>query len=196
MVERTTLNARVAAIGLVSGAMSLHVVNQLEYQLIPVRLIVIAILVFSAWAFCDEMGLRKPLNRAGFVVFMFSMIALGTSVMGLNSQAIGGFYLIYALSLLLSVLIWSLAYLHRQRDLKIVGAIGLAASALPVAIVVAGHISVGVGAYLGFSGLLDLSDASAALGSKPINIVEAIFLCWSVVTAASLWTGRIDISGG
>lgn len=194
MIERTTLNAKVAAIGLVIGALLLHFINQLQYQLIPIRLIVIAILVFSAWAFCDEMGLRKPLNRAGFVVFMFSMVALGAATISLNSEALGGFYLIYALSLLISVLIWSLAFLHRQRDIKVVGAIGLAATVLPVAIVVVGHISVGVGAYLGFSGLTELSDASAVLGSKPINIVEAIFVCWAVVTGISLWKGRIALS--
>ena len=36
MNERTTLIAKVAAIGLVPGALLLHVINQLDYQLIPI----------------------------------------------------------------------------------------------------------------------------------------------------------------
>lgn len=192
MTEKPTLNAKVAAVGLVSGALLLHIVNQFDYKLIPVRLFIVAILVFAAWAFSDEMGMRRPLNRAGFVVFMFSMLALGASVVDIDSEILGQLYLIYSLSLMFAVLIWSIAFLHRQRELKVVGTIGAAATAIPILLIVAGHISVGAGAYFGFSGLITLSNASAVLGSTPINIVEAIFLSWTAIAAIMLWKGSVD----
>ena len=71
-----TLNAKVAAVGLIVGAVGLDFLNQFAPDLVPLRLMAAGALIFGAWAFCDEMGLRKPLNRAGFVTFAFAMFAV------------------------------------------------------------------------------------------------------------------------
>ncbi len=188
----TTLNAKIGAIGLLAGAGALHFVNQFDYSLVPIRLLVIGVLIMGAWAFSDEMGLRKPLNRAAFISFLFSMSALAVTTLEAGTAKVGKFNLIYAFCLLLAVLIWSSAFLHRQRDLKYIGALGATASLIPLSLIVAGHLSIGFGAYFGVSTLLDTPLGGAQLGSTPFNIIEAMFLLWSGATAIFLWKGRMS----
>ena len=71
-----TLNAKVAAVFFPVGAVVLHMLHQLEASLLPLNLLAAGILVFGVWAFSDEMGLHKPLNRAAFIGFMFFIGAL------------------------------------------------------------------------------------------------------------------------
>ncbi len=187
-----TPNAKIGALSLFAGAGALHFINQFDYSLLPIRLLVIGVLIMGAWAFSDEMGLRKPLNRAAFISFLFSMSALAMVVLEASTVKVGRFNLIYAFCLLLAVLIWSAAFLHRQRDLKFVGALGAAASLIPLSLIIAGHLSIGFGAYFGVSTLLDTSLGGSQLGSTPINIIEAMFLLWSAATAFLLWKGRMS----
>lgn len=186
-----SLNARVAAVAFPLGAVGLHVLNQLPVSLLPARLIVIALLVFGVWAFSDEMGLRKPLNRAAFVSFIFSVGAL--LALTLESNTLQGRYvLIYCFGLLFSVVIWSLAFLHRQRSLKMIGSFGLVAGLLPVLILIGGHLSVGFGALFGVAVMFELSQGATMLGTTQVNLIEALFVTWSLFAAVCLWTGRIN----
>ena len=64
MSMSTSLNAKVGAIALAAAAFCTLVLTHVPAPLAPLRLLSLALAVFAAWCFCDEMGLRKPLNRA------------------------------------------------------------------------------------------------------------------------------------
>jgi hypothetical protein len=61
--------------------------------------------------------------------------------------------------LLAVILLWSVAFLHRQRAMKGVGAIGLGSTALPIGLIVVGHLVVGAGAAIGVSAILAAATA-------------------------------------
>ena len=147
--NKPSLNARVGSIALVVGAVALLVLATQEHSLAPLRLLTLGILTFGVWAFCDEMGMRKPLIRAGFVAFMLAVFSRVSALVGGHSDSLGRHYLLYAFALLIAMLIWSVAYLHRQRDLKFAGALGAVASIAPIVALVFGHIALGAGAVFG-----------------------------------------------
>jgi hypothetical protein len=186
-----TLNAKVGAITLAIGAFLTLVLSHTSVPLAPLRIVTLAIVAFAAWAFSDEMGIRKPLNRAGIIFFAIAAFTKVQIVLGVESHLAGRYLLLYSAFLLLAVLFWSVALLHRQRDLKIVGAVGLLATAAPIAAIVVGHIVVGVGAALGVGGLLAATQGAAPSDTSFVTLVERIFGLWSYVTAWLLWCGLI-----
>src|SRR5256885_1959445 len=111
-----TPNARVGAITLAVGAFMTLLLSHVDASLAPLRLLTIAITAFASWAFCDEMGLGKPLNRAGFVFFAIALMTKVQILLGVATQFEGRYYLLYTAFLLLAVLFWSVALLHRQRE--------------------------------------------------------------------------------
>lgn len=202
--RKATLNAKVGGIALVFGAIALHVVNQFDFSLQPVRLMIVGILVLGAWAFSDEMGLRKPLNRVALIAFIFSMVALAVTIMepsaGDDATGVAAatntqqYILIYSFTLLIAILVWSAAFLHREKDLKVIGAMGALASVVPLLILIAGHISIGAGAYFGVQTLLQPTGELAVLSSNPVRAIEALFIVFSIATAVLLWKGRMTAS--
>jgi hypothetical protein len=121
-------NAKVAAITLAVAAFMTLLLSHFSATLAPMRLLTLTAAAFAAWAFCDEMGLKKPLNRAGFVFFVIATITKVQILLGLETQFLARYYLLYTAFLLLAILFWSAAFLHRQRELKVVGAIGALAA--------------------------------------------------------------------
>lgn len=136
------------------------------------------------------MGLRKPLNRAAFVSFTFAIGALLFLTLQ-PTQASHQYFLIYSFGLLFSVLAWSAAFLHRQKSMKLIGSLGAAASLLPLAVLVGGHISIGFGTVMGINLLFDLPRGTSLLGSRAINTIEAIFVLWALFASVSLLIGSI-----
>ena len=186
-----SVNAKVGALGLGAAAFVTLLLSHTAIPLAPIRLLALAIAAFATWAFCDEMGLKKPLNRAGFVFFAIAAIAKIQIALGLSAQFVGRYYLLYAAFLLLAVLLWSVAFLHRQRTLKVVGAVGLVASLAPIAAIVVGHLVVGAGAALGISALLSSTDGVTPSDLSFVTLVERIFGLWAYVAAWLLWRGHI-----
>lgn len=186
-----TLNARVGAVTLSLGAFMTLVLTHTALALAPMRILALAIASFAAWAFSDEMGIRKPLNRAGLVCFI---IAAGTKIqlaLGVDEHLMGRYLLLYAAFLMLAILFWSVAFLHRQRRLKAVGAVGLLAALGPVVAIVVGHLAVGVGAVLGVGSLLAATQGAAPTDTGFVTMVERIFGLWAYVAAWMLWRGHI-----
>lgn len=186
-------NAKVAAVSFPLGAIMLHLLNQFDASLLPLRLVAVCILVFGVWAFSDEMGLRKPLNRAAFVSFIFATLGLVVILLEpetANSQ----YYLIYAFGTLFAILAWSAAYLHRPNQLKYVGAIGAFASLVPVLLLIAGHLSIGIGAFFGFGMLFEIPRGAAQLGTAQLNAIEAMLVIWSLIASTFLLRGNISAS--
>lgn len=186
-----TLNAKVAALALATGAFLTLSLSHTSASLAPLRVMALAIVAFASWAFSDEMGLRKPLNRAGLTFFVIAAATKVQITLGVAPQVAGRYILLYAAFLLLAVLSWSLAFLHRQRELKIVGAVGLLAALAPIVAIVLGHMVVGVGVALGINGLLDAAQGTPPGDTHFLTLVERIFGLWGYVTAWLLWRGHI-----
>ena len=188
----TSLNAKIATVSLgLAGLMTL-ILTHLSIPLAPLRLLTLAIAIFATWAFCDEMGLKKPLNRAGFVFFTIAIVAKIQIALGLAEQVIGRYYLLYATFLLLAVLLWSIAFLHRNRTLKVVGAVGLVASLMPIVAIIVGHLVVGIGAAFGVEALLSATNGGTLSNLSFVTLVERVFGLWAYVAAWLLWRGHIQ----
>ena len=186
-----TLNARVGAVTLAVGAFMTLLLSHVDASLAPLRILTLAIAAFAAWAFCDEMGLRRPLNRAGFVCFAIAVITKVQISLGVATQFVGRYHLLHAAFLLLSVLFWSVAFLHRQRELKVVGAVGVLATLTPIAAIIVGHIVVGLGAAVGVGSLLSATEGDVPSDLNFVTMVERIFGLWGYVAAWLLWRGHI-----
>lgn len=186
-----SLNAKVGAVGLGAAAFFTLLLSHVGAPLAPLRLLTLALAAFAAWAFCDEMGLMKPLNRAGFVFFAIAVATKVQITLGLSAEFAGRYYLLYAAFLLLAVLLWSVALLHRQRALKVVGAVGVVASLAPIAAIIAGHLALGAGAVLGTGALLAATEGGAVTDLSFVTLVERTFGIWAYVAAWLLWRGHI-----
>jgi len=189
-----SLNARVGAVALALAAFVTLVLSHFSQPLAPLRLLTLALAAFAAWAFCDEMGMRKPLNRAGFVFFAIAAATKVQIALGLDVGVAGRYQLLYAAFLLLAVLLWSVAFIHRQRALKVVGAVGVVAALAPIVALVLGHIVVGLGAVLGVGALLSAAEGNATADLGFVTLVERIFGLWGYVAAWLLWRGHIRSS--
>ncbi|MCX5741216.1 MAG: hypothetical protein NT062_01815 [Proteobacteria bacterium] len=185
-----SLNAKVGAITLAVAAFLTLLLSHTASSLAPMRLLTLTTAAFAVWAFADEMGSKKPLNRAGLVCFAIAAITKVQLCLGLGTAFVGRYYLLYAAFLLLAVLFWSVALLHRQRGLKIVGAVGVLATLAPIVAIVVGHLVVGVGAAVGVGALLSVSDG-APMDLSFVTLVERIFGLWGYAAAWLLWRGHV-----
>lgn len=188
----TSLNAKVGAVTLALAALFTLLLSHISQPLAPLRLLALSLAAFAAWAFCDEMGLRKPLNRAGFVFFAIAVAAKAQVTLGVSSAFVGRYYLLYASFLLAALLFWSVTFLHRQRVLKVVGAVGVLASLTPIFALVAGHVLVGVGAVLGVESILSAANGTSSASLGFVTLVERVFGIWGYVAAWLLWRGHIQ----
>lgn len=190
-VRTTSLNARVAAVALAASAFITLLLSHVAAGVAPLRLLTLALSAFAAWAFCDEMGLHKPLNRAGFVVFIMAVAAKTELILGVERASANRYAVLFASFLLLSLVFWSAAFLHRQRTLKVVGAVGLVASLTPIVALLVGHLVVGAGAFLGLSALLSAGHGTGPLDTSFLTLVERLFGLWGYAAAWLLWRGHI-----
>jgi hypothetical protein len=188
----TTLNAKISAIALAAASLAILLLSHFGAPLSPVRLLSLALVAFAIWAFCDEMGIHKPLNRAGFIFFTTAMLAKTQTILGVSNEVLARYYLLYATSLLSAILLWSVAFLHREQTLKILGTVGIAGSVATLALLVAGHLAVGVGAMLGVGALLEASSGTAPTDISFVSFIERMFGLWGYATAWLLWRGHIQ----
>jgi len=188
----TSLNAKVGAVSLALAAFSTLLLTHVSQSLAPLRLLALSLAAFAVWAFSDEMGLRKPLNRAGFVFFAIAVTAKVAATLGVSTDVLGRYYLLYASFLLAALLFWSVAFLRRQRALKVLGAVGVAATLVPIVALVVGHLVVGVGAALGVESILSAANGTTAARLGFVTLVERLFGIWGYVAAWLLWRGHIQ----
>lgn len=160
----------------------------------PLRLLSLALAAFAAWSFCDEMGMRKPLIRAGFVFFAIAVATKVQIALGVATEFAGRYYLLYAAFLLAALLFWSVAFLHRQRTLKVIGAVGVVASLAPIIALVVGHVALGAGAVLGVGAMLSATDGAAPADLGFVTMIERMFGLWGYLAAWLLWRGHIQSS--
>jgi hypothetical protein len=187
-----SLNARVGAIALALGAFLTLLLTHIAAGLAPLRLLALAACAFAAWCFCDEMGMRKPLNRAGFVFFVIAVGAKVQLILGVGAGSVGRYDLLYAAFILVALLFWSVAFLHRQRTLKVVGAVGLLASLTPILALIVGHVALGAGAFLGIKATLAAAQGTGLADHSFATLVERLFGLWAYAAAWMLWRGHIQ----
>ena len=183
------------AVALTVGALLILVLSHTAVSLAPLRIVALAIAAFAVWAFSDEMGIHKPLNRAALIFFSIAAIAKIQVLLGVEPHLRGRYLLLYSAFLLLAVLFWSVAFLHRKKELKVVGAVGLLAAVGPVLAIVVGHVVVGFGAILGVDGLLAAAQGGVADDTSFVTLVERIFGLWGYVAGWLLWRGHIAHGG-
>jgi hypothetical protein len=187
-----SLNARVGAVALACSAFLTLLLSHTSASLAPLRLLALGASTFAAWCFCDEMGMRKPLNRAGFVVFVIAAGAKVQLLLGVQAGVAGRYFLLYSAFTLLALLFWSVAFLHRQRAVKVVGAVGVIASLAPIVALIAGHLAVGAGAFIGIRAMLAAAEGAAPVDHTFATLVERMFGLWAYVAAWLLWRGQIQ----
>jgi len=187
-----SLNARVGAVALACGAFLTLLLSHTSASLAPLRLLALAASTFAAWCFCDEMGMRKPLNRAGFVVFVIAAGAKVQLLVGVDADLAGRYFLVYSAFTLLALLFWSVAFLHRQRTVKVFGAVGVIASLAPIVALIVGHLAVGAGAFIGIRAMLAAAEGAAPVDHTFATLVERMSGLWAYVAAWLLWRGHIQ----
>lgn len=186
-----TRNAKVAAVTFAGAAFMTLLLSHFSATLVPLRLIALAAAAFAAWAFCDEMGLKKPLNRAGILFFAIATVTKVQILLGVEAKFAGRYYVLYAAFLMLAMAFWSIAFLHRRRELKIVGAVGGLAALAPIVMIIAGHLALGVGTSVGVGSLLAATKGGAPTDLSFVTTVERIFGLWGYGAAWLLWRGYI-----
>lgn len=189
--QAITLNAKVGAVALGVGALGLMVLAFVEVRLVPISVLVLGILVFGLWALSDEMGMKKPLVRGAFLAFGFAAMSRFQALLGLNSETVARYYLAYAFFALLALLLWSAAFLHRRKELKIVGAVGVFAAALPIVLLSVGHVVVGVGGAFGVTALFAMIEGAEGSDFVAIRNIDLILSAWSGAGAGVLWRGYV-----
>jgi hypothetical protein len=188
------MNAKVGAIALTVSAFMILLLSHVSESLAPLRLLSLASSAFAVWCLCDEMGMRKPLNRAGFVLFIIAVAVRVQLILGVGDREAGRYYLLFTTFLLLAVLLWSTAFLHRRRSAKAVGALGLVATILPIVALIVGHLAVGAGAVLGIRGLLAAGNGAGLTDRSFVTFVERLFGLWGYAAAWLLWRGHIRLT--
>jgi len=188
----TSLTARVGAVALAVAAFSTLLLSHFSQPLAPLRLLSLAVAAFAAWSFCDEMGMGKPLNRAGFVLFSIAVVAKVQIALGVESAYAGRYYLLYAAFLLGALLFWSVAFLHRQRTLKVLGAVGVLSTLTPIVALIIGHVAVGTSAILGVGAMLSATEGVAPVDLGFVTLIERMFGLWAYVTGWLLWRGQVQ----
>lgn len=187
----TSLNAKVGAVALAVAAFSILALSHFPEPLAPLRLLSLALAAFAAWSFCDEMGIHRPLNRAGFVFFAIAAATKVQICLGVAAELAGRYHLLYAAFLLAALLFWSVAFLHRQRTLKVAGAVGVLASLAPLVALIVGHVTLGAGAVLGIGAMLSAAEGAAPADLGFVTLIERMFGLWGYLTAWLLWRGHI-----
>ncbi len=188
-----SLNARVGAITLVVGSWATAALV-LAPELVPLRFAALMVSTMGASAFADEMGIRKPLNRAGLIAFAFAALAKTLMLLNVGNSEVAGSSLLYAFTLLLALLLWSMAFLHRDGKLKAAGAVGASVTIISISVLIAGHIFVGMGALWGIGSLYGTITSETTDAPKIIMIIEVVYAVWSLFAAMALWTGQIKVS--
>jgi len=186
-----SFNEKVGAVALAAAGLASLVLTHFSAPLAPLRLLALALAAFAAWCLCDELGLKKPLNRGGFVFFAIAVTVKVQIALGVAAEFLGRYYLLYAGFLLAALLFWSVAFLHRKRVSKVVGAAGVLASLAPIVALVVGHLALGTGAFFGVGAILSATEGSAPVDLRFVTMIERIFGLWCYLSAWLLWRGHV-----
>lgn len=179
-------NARFGCVALVLAAIGLPL-SILVAGAVPMHLLFAGILMFGQWAYGQEAGLEKPLTKLVLVTFGFTII--GFVLLKLDSNAKAG--LLFVFGGFLSILMWAIAMLHRPGVGRATGKVGVLAGAASFAVLIGGHVFVGVGAVLGAGALRNSGAATADDVERMVQITCAVLAIWSLAQASLIFFGVV-----
>jgi hypothetical protein len=191
----TTLNARVGACALTVGPLGQALLGIFSTGLVALNILALGITAFGAWCFADEMGSQKPLNRVGLLALAIAVFAKLQASIGPEGAGQSAYVLLYAFAILLAVLFWSIALLHRNGTVRRIGAMGALGTFLPLIILISGHVFVGLGTFFGVAVLYRMSSTDPATNTVFLLAIEVLLAIWSLLAAWLLWSGQVR-SGG
>ena len=143
----------------------------------------------------SQCAYKEPPRTLGrFVFFAIAVTVKVQIALGVSPEFVGRYYLLYAGFLLTALLFWSVAFLHRQRAPKVVGAVGVIAGLAPIIALVIGHAALGSSAFFGVGAILSASEGGAPIDLSFVTLIERIFGLWCYLSAWLLWRGHIRSS--
>lgn len=190
MVNTLSKNANYGSIALVIGAVGFVGLGWIAPQLAPMLILFFGIMTFGVWAFLDEMGLEKPLNKMGAVAFAFAVFGFLNAQVGPQSVQIN-YVLLYNFGAFLALFFWSAAFLHRGGAVRKVGAVGLLAGALPLVLLIAGHVAVGFGGAIGVAALWQAVESGQAADPLFLQITNTVVGVWLLGGAGLMRSGAL-----
>jgi hypothetical protein len=185
-VKDMNANARFGVIALVLAALGLCTTIWISGA-VPMHLLSMGVLLFGQLAYGQEAGLEKPLTKLVLVALFFS--AIGFVMLALDGNPKAGVLFVFAS--FLSILMWALAMLHRPGPARATGKVGVLAGGLSLAILIGGHVFVGLGAALGMGALRSMGSASGEDVLRMVQITCIGLAIWSLVQAWMLFKGIV-----
>ena len=122
------------------------------------------------------------------VALLFAVI--GFVLFSLEGSAKAG--LLFGFGTFVAIFFWAVAMLHRPGPAKQVGKAGAVVGGLSLALLVLGHVFVGLGAALGLGALRSAANAST---DDVMGLVQIASLClggWSIACAWLVWRGHVS----
>jgi len=185
-------NARVGAVGLVVGAMLQVIASVLTALATPWAYAGWLVFCFGALCLCEELGVARPLNRGGLVLLGASLCARTILlVLPIGETAVRA-ELAYAFTGIGAVLLWSVALMHREHQIKGAGLLGSALSGGTLMLLLAGHLAAGGASFFGFSELFAAINRPEAAGSRAMISIAAVIGAWSLIVAGLLSTTALN----
>jgi hypothetical protein len=187
----TSLNARVGALVLAIGAPLNLVLHMQGARLGPLSYLAWLAVSFGVLCFCDGMGADRPLNRAGLVLFAAAFCADTLALLSVDPSVVARAHLLYAFVVLGSLLLWSVALMHRTNAARAIGAVGATVGGGAILLLVAAHLLVGTATILGFSQLFTALDDPNRAATAALALIDTVLCLWCLTTAVLLWRGRL-----
>jgi len=184
-----SLNARAGALALAIGAALNLGLRLAGPMLAPLNYLGWLVAAFGVWCFCDEMGLARPLNRAGMVLFAAAFCANTVALLTVDPAAAARADRLYAFTALGALLLWSVAMMHRRSATRAAGMVGASVGVGAIVLLVVAHVLVGTATIFGFSELF--SPEATAVPTSALATVDGLLAAWSLAAAALMWSGRL-----
>lgn len=192
--DRTPIsrNARTGALALAIGAPLNLILHMQGPRLGPLSYAAWLILSFGVLCFLEEMGARKPLNRAGLVLFVAAFCAETMAMLSVDVAVVARAGLLYAFTTLGALIFWSVALMHRTRTARAIGTIGTAVGGFALVLLVAAHLLLGAATILGFSQLFVALENPGQSSFTALVAIDSVLVAWCLPTAILLWTTRLQ----
>ena len=185
-------NARAGALALAIGAPLNLIFHMQGPKLEPLSYAAWMALSFGVLCFLEEMGVRKPLNRAGLVLFFAAFFADTVAVLSVDPAVVARAGLLYAFTTLGALIFWSVALMHRTRTARAIGTIGTAVGGVALVLLVAAHLLLGAATILGFSELFVALENPGQSTFTALVVIDSVLLAWCLPTSILLWTTRLQ----
>jgi hypothetical protein len=185
------VNRRVGALALAIGAPLNLILHMQGPKLGPLSYAAWLALSFGLLCFCEEMGARKPLNRAGLVLFGAAFCAVTVALVSVDPAVVARASLLYAFATLGALVFWSVSLMHRARTARTIGAIGTAVGGGALVLLVAAHLLLGATTILGFSQLFVALETPGRATVTALAAIDTVLCVWALPTSILLWTARL-----